>query len=67
LGEVAAEFNRYGPIPVEIEDSTLGELPATGMLDASDTDSFVAFLETLPGMRVERTPTRIRVKASPTP
>jgi transmembrane sensor len=67
LGEVAAEFNRYGPIPVEIEDSTLRGLPVTGMLDASDTDSFVAFLETLPGVRVERTPTRIKVKASPTP
>jgi transmembrane sensor len=67
LGEVAAEFNRYGPIPVEIEDSTLQGLPVTGMLDASDTDSFVAFLETLPGMRVERTPTGIKVKALPTP
>jgi transmembrane sensor len=67
LGEVAEEFNRYGPIPVEIEDSTLRALPVTGMLDSSDTDSFVAFLETLPGVKVERTPTRIKVKASPTP
>jgi transmembrane sensor len=67
LAEVAAEFNRYGSIPVEIEDPTLRALPVTGMLDASDTDSFVAFLETLPGVRVERTSTRIKVKASPTP
>ena len=68
LGEVAAEFNRYGRIPVEIEDPTLRALPVTGMLDAADTESFIAFLETLPGVRVEQTPTRIKVvKAAPAP
>ena len=61
LGEVAAEFNRYGRIPVEIEDATLRALPVSGMFDADDTDSFVAFLATLHGVTVERTPTRIRV------
>jgi transmembrane sensor len=61
LGEVAAEFNRYGSIPVEIEDAALRALPVSGMLDAGDTESFVAFLKTLPGVRVERTPTRVRV------
>ncbi len=61
LGEVAAEFNRYGRIPIEIEDETLRALPISGSFDADDTDSFVAFLETLPEVRVERTPTRIRV------
>jgi len=61
LGEVAAEFNRYGRIPIEIEDETLRSLPVSGTFDADDTDSFVAFLERLPGVRVERTPTRIRV------
>jgi transmembrane sensor len=67
LGEVAAEFNRYGNIPVEIEDAELQALPVNGMFDAGDTESFVAFLKTLPGARVERTPRRIRVvKATPT-
>jgi transmembrane sensor len=67
LGEVAAEFNRYGRIPIEIEDETLRSLPVSGTFDADDTDSFVAFLERLPGVRVERTPARIRVvKATPT-
>src|SRR6266852_3404007 len=61
LGEVAAEFNRYGRIPVEIEDATLRTLPVSGMFDAGDTDSFVAFLARLPGVTVERTPARIRV------
>lgn len=67
LGEVAAEFNRYGHIPIEIEEETLRALPVSGTFDADDTDSFVAFLETLPGVRVERTPVRIRVvKVTPT-
>ena len=67
LGEVAAEFNRYGSVPVEIEDAELRALPVSGMFDAGDTESFVAFLKTLPGARVERTRERIRVvKATPT-
>jgi transmembrane sensor len=67
LGEVAAEFNRYGSIPVEIEDADLRALPVSGMFDAGDTESFIAFLKTLPGARVERTPKQIRVlKATPT-
>jgi len=67
LGEVASEFNRYGSIPVDIEDAELLALPVSGMFDAGDTDSFVAFLQTLPGVRVERTAKGIRVtKVTPT-
>jgi transmembrane sensor len=61
LGEVADEFNRYGSIPIEIDDAALRALPITGVFDAHDVDSFVAFLQTLDGVRVERTPARIRV------
>jgi transmembrane sensor len=61
LGEVADEFNRYGSIPIEIDDAALRALPITGVFDAYDVDSFVAFLQTLDGVRVERTNTRIRV------
>lgn len=61
LGEVADEFNRYGSIPIEIDDAALRALPITGVFDAYDVDSFVAFLRTLDGVRVERTDARIRV------
>jgi transmembrane sensor len=61
LGDVAAEFNRYARIPLEIEDPTLRALPVSGMFDADDTESFVAFLQKLPGVRVEKTPARIHV------
>jgi transmembrane sensor len=61
LGEVAAEFNRYGPISVEIDDESLRALPISGTVDAYDTDSFAAYLATLNGVIVQKTPTRIRV------
>ena len=61
LGEVADEFNRYGSIPIEIQDAALRALPITGVFDAHDVDSFVAFLQTLDGVRVERTHARVRV------
>jgi transmembrane sensor len=61
LGEVADEFNRYGSIPIEIDDAALRALPISGAFDAYDIESFVAFLQTLDGVRVERTTARIRV------
>jgi transmembrane sensor len=61
LGEVAAEFNRYGPISVEIDDAALRALPISGIVDAYDTDSFAAYLATLSGVTVQKTPARIRV------
>ena len=61
LGEVADEFNRYGSIPIEIDDAALRALPISGVFDAYDVDSFVVFLQTLDGVRVERTAARIRV------
>jgi transmembrane sensor len=61
LGEVANEFNRYVSIPIEIDDAALRALPISGVFDANDIDSFVAFLQTLDGVRVQRTSARIRV------
>lgn len=61
LGEVADEFNRYGTIQIVIEDDSLRALPVSGVFNAYDTNSFAAFLESLDGVRVERTPREIRV------
>ena len=58
---MADEFDRYGSIPIEIDDAALRALSISGVLDAHDIDSFVAFLQTLDGVRVERTNARIRV------
>lgn len=61
LGEVAEEFNRYGVVQISIEDTGLRALPVSGVFNAYDVNSFAAFLETLDGVRVERTQARIRV------
>jgi transmembrane sensor len=61
LGEVAAEFNRYGRVQIVIDDPALKMLRISGHFDAYDTDSFAAFLASLEGVTVEKTSTRIRV------
>ena len=66
LGEVADEFNRYARTPIEIRDASLRALVVSGVFDTHDTASFVAFLQTIDGVTVVRTPTRIYVlKRSP--
>jgi transmembrane sensor len=61
LGEVAAEFNRYGRVQIVIDDPALKMLRISGHFDAYDTDSFAAFLASLEEVTVEKTSTRIRV------
>ncbi len=63
LGEVAAEFNRYGPIALEIDDPALRAVPISGVFNAYDTGSFTAFLATLDGVVVHRTETGIHVQS----
>jgi transmembrane sensor len=61
LGEVADEFNRYAHVPLEIADPALRELRISGVFETDDMESCGAFLETLEGVRVERTPQKILV------
>jgi transmembrane sensor len=61
LGEVADEFNRYAAVRFVIEDEKLRALRVSGVFNAYDSNSFVAFLESLDDVRVERTAGEIRV------
>jgi transmembrane sensor len=61
LERVAAEFNRYAPTPIEIVTPALRNLKVSGVFATDDPDSFIAFLRTLEGVRVEMTPSRVRV------
>jgi transmembrane sensor len=61
LAAVAAEFNRYGAVPIEIETPSLNTLMISGVFAADDTETFLAFLRTLDDVTVETTSTRIRV------
>jgi transmembrane sensor len=61
LATVAAEFNRYVPVPLVIDDPELMAVRVSGVFDPYNTEAFVAFLTTLDGVSVERTPAMIRV------
>jgi transmembrane sensor len=61
LGRVAAEFNRYATKPVEIVTPELRELQVSGVFSTDDPDEFLAFLKSLDGVRLDVTPTQIRV------
>jgi transmembrane sensor len=61
LSQVVAEFNRYAATPIRIESPALGNLPVSGVFNVDDTESMVAFLRSLAGVKVEVTPSAIRV------
>ena len=65
LQRVVAEFNRYAPKPIEIVTPALRNLQISGVFATDDTEAFIAFLRSLKGVRVEETPTRIRVLRNP--
>jgi transmembrane sensor len=61
LGRVATEFNRYAAKPIEIAAPELRNLEVSGVFATDDPEEFLAFLRSLEGVRVEVTPTQIRV------
>ena len=61
LALVTAEFNRYSPVPIDIETPALGALPITGIFSVDDTETFLDFLRTFHGVTIQATPTQIRV------
>jgi transmembrane sensor len=61
LERVAAEFNRYSAKPIEIATPALRNLQISGVFATDDPETFIAFLRSLKGVRVEVTETRIRV------
>jgi len=50
LGEVAEEFNRYNKDRIDIDSAELKRQEVTGVFDAKDPASFVAFLSNIPGV-----------------
>jgi len=53
LGDVLSEFQRYRNVNVVIDDESARQLKLTGSFDAHDPDSALAYIATLPGLRVE--------------
>jgi transmembrane sensor len=52
LGEVAEEFNRYNRDRIEIDSAELKRQEVTGVFEAKDPSSFVAFLSSIPGVEI---------------
>jgi len=61
LALVAAEFNRYSALPIDIETPALRSLRVSGIFSVDDTETFLDFLRSFNGVSVATTSTRIRV------
>lgn len=65
VADVARRFNAYSSRPLRIDDASLAATRISGRFHARDVEAFIAYLHTLPGVRVERGADGIRiVKAS---
>lgn len=65
IASVVAKFNRYNNEQISITGRHIGDLKISGTFDSHDVRSFVAFLGSLPNIRVEARGQRIVVSASP--
>jgi transmembrane sensor len=54
LSEVAEEFNRYNKDRIDIDSAELKRQEVTGVFEAKDPASFVAFLSSIPGVEIRR-------------
>jgi transmembrane sensor len=63
LGEVAEEFSRYAPLPIEVRGARLRQVAISGDFDAYDSESFLAFLRANGDVIISREPDRIVVSA----
>jgi transmembrane sensor len=62
LNDLVEEFNRYGRVPIVIEDNALKAVTVSGVFNAYDMDSLLNFLRKLDGVVIEMTPSRITIK-----
>ncbi len=64
LAIVATEFNRYNQLQIDVNLPATITRPITATFDAHDPESFVAFLERDPALRVTRIGERVVVRAA---
>lgn len=54
VASVIDEFNRYNRVQLHVADETLASRPVSGVFDAADPESFIAFIQTVAVVQVER-------------
>lgn len=64
IGDVARRFNAYTSRPLVIENDAIADKRISGIFHADNPQAFVAYLSTLPNVKVIDTADRIRVVAS---
>lgn len=64
IADVARRFNAYTSKPLVIEDEGIADKRISGIFHANNPQAFVAYLSTLPNVRVIQGADRIRVVAS---
>jgi transmembrane sensor len=52
--EVLKQFNRYNRVQLQVTDAALASRPVSGVFSASDPESFIAFIQSVAPVRVER-------------
>jgi transmembrane sensor len=52
--QVLAQFNHYNRIQLKVDDAALARRPVSGVFNAADPESFVAFIQTVVPVRVAR-------------
>ncbi len=65
LREVVAEFNRYSPVPIEIESAAMAGLNVSGAFSTDDTPSFISFLGSIKNADVTSDASRVLVRERP--
>ncbi len=65
LSETLRQFNQYNRIQLFVADPTLARRPISGVFNAADPESFVAFLQSVAPVNIVRSsPARITIEAS---
>jgi transmembrane sensor len=59
IANAVAQFNRYNRVQLRVTDEKLAARPVSGIFDASDPESFIAFLQGVTSVQVKRTESEI--------
>jgi transmembrane sensor len=65
VAEVARRFNAYSTQPLVVDDPELASKRISGVFHARDPEAFIAYIDSLPHVRVDRTSSRIRFSTAP--
>jgi transmembrane sensor len=64
VAEVARRFNAYSTKPLVVDDPELARKRISGVFHARDPEAFIAYIDSLPHVRVERMTDRVRFSAT---